>query len=320
MARHGLAIADGEAHAQAGVERPGLRARPARRSWPACVRPAPPASPRRPRRGRRPRTRRRPGGPRGRRPRTEALSRRATSFNSSSPTAWPMVSLTVLKRSTSMKMSPRLRCCSRQSGELLVEPLHQVRAVGQPGEGVVAGRSMVRARSCSTARRRRPCRDQTPTPSRRAGRRGDAHAGHHHRQRSRRSRWTGRGPRARIPGCPGTALAASTVSRASPALWPTGRRPAAARARCRVRRSARRAADGYRGPVISRPARHTVGDPPERAAPQRLTSVSSNSRSSPFPPAVLRCERRAPCTAPNVSRQADEQAHLSGPQGGRGHP
>ena len=85
--------------------------------------------------GRGPRTRRRRAGRRGRRCRTARASRRATARSSWSPTAWPSVSLTVLKSSRSTNSTAD----AAGRVERRADALDEQRAVGEPGERVVVG-------------------------------------------------------------------------------------------------------------------------------------------------------------------------------------
>ena len=68
--------------------------------------------------------------------RTHERRRSATATSSSSPTAWPSVSLTVLKSSTSMN---RTASSSRRGVERLAHAGDEQRAVGQVGQRVVEG-------------------------------------------------------------------------------------------------------------------------------------------------------------------------------------
>ena len=70
-------------------------------------------------------------------PRMLWSSRRATSCSTSSPAAWPRLSLIVLKSSRSRKMHGEAALLAPAAGERVAHALGEQRAVGQPGHAVV---------------------------------------------------------------------------------------------------------------------------------------------------------------------------------------
>ncbi len=98
--------------------------------------------------------------------RTAARSRAATWRSSSSPAAWPRVSLTCLNRSRSQKRTADVGAVGRPSAMRLDEPVEEEHAVRQAGERVVRG--LVAAPSPAAGPSAVPSTAWSPTPRRRA--------------------------------------------------------------------------------------------------------------------------------------------------------